>query len=121
MVEKRADSSAYNNIFAELWLCDVEGVLFHNVTRTQLVTLLKNELFHIYLFRFLTTSGKIPFCKTSLWLFLMKESMKLNVENNYFQGTSLWLIVNFKWNAPLLYLSFLLLLLFLLHLVHFCT
>ena len=90
-LKNRADSNAYNNIFAELWLRDAEeGVPFRNVTRIQLLTWLKSEFFYMWIFlRFLTTSGEILFCRTSQWLLPMEESTKGNVLNNIFQGTSL--------------------------------
>ena len=53
-LKNRADSNAYNNIFAELWLRDAEeGVPFRNVTRIQLLTWLKSEFFYMYFFKIL--------------------------------------------------------------------
>ena len=49
MLNNRADSSAYNNLFPEFWLREVEeGLPFRNVARIHLATLLKHELFYMY-------------------------------------------------------------------------
>ena len=76
-MKNRADSSAFNNLFAEFWLRHVEeGVPSYNVTRIQLAILLKNQLLSMYFFRFLTTSAKISFSRISQWLLSMEEFMK---------------------------------------------
>ena len=76
-LKRRTDFSACNNLFAELWLCDAgECVPFCDVRRIELVTLLKNELFYMYFFRFLTTYEKIPIYRTSQWLLPIEESIK---------------------------------------------
>ena len=48
-LKNRADSNAFNNLFAELWLRHAEeGVPSCNVTRIQLAILLKNQLLSMY-------------------------------------------------------------------------